>query len=51
MYLTKVNSSFDADVFFPEFDMDNWEITEEENIPKGEKNEFAHTFYVLNKKV
>ncbi len=51
IYLTKVHSSFEADVFFPEFDMNKWEISEEENVPKGEKNEFAHTFYVLNKKV
>ena len=51
LYLTKVHSSFAADVFFPKFDMGNWETIEKENIPKGEKNEFAHTFYLLNKKV
>ena len=50
IYLTKVHSSFDADVFFPKFDMNNWEILEEENVPKGEKNEFSHTFYILKKK-
>lgn len=49
IYLTKVHASFKADVFFPRFDMDHWETLEEENVPKGEKNEFAHTFYVLNK--
>ena len=50
IYLTKVHSSFDADVFFPKFDMNNWDILEEENVPEGEKNEFSHTFYILKKK-
>lgn len=50
MYLTKVHSSFDADVFFPEFDMDKWEIIQEENVPKGDKNEFDHTFFELQRK-
>ena len=28
-YLTRIHHEFDADVFFPEFDMDKWEIIEE----------------------
>ena len=50
MYLTKVDAAFDADVFFPKFDWNDWEIIEEESVPKGEKNEYAHTFYVLKRK-
>ncbi len=50
IYLTKVHSSFNADVFFPKFNMTDWNIIEEENIPKGEKNEFSHTFYILKRK-
>ena len=50
MYLTKVHSTFDADVYFPDFDWNKWEILEEEFIPKGERNEFAHTFYILKRK-
>ena len=50
MYLTKVHSTFDADVFFPAFDWADWDILEKEYFPKGDKDEFAHTFYVLKRK-
>ncbi len=49
MYLTQVNEDFDADVFFPEFDWSEWSVLEKDYVDKGEKNQFAHTFYILNR--
>jgi dihydrofolate reductase len=51
MYLTKVDASFEADVFFPDFDWNNWEIEEEQKVPKGEKNEYSHSFFALKRKL
>ncbi len=51
IYLTKVHASFDADVFFPKLNWEDWNIIEEETIPGGIKNEFSHTFYILERKV
>ncbi len=51
LYLTQVDESFEADVFFPEFDMNDWEVISKEEVASGEKNEFAHVFYELRKKM
>jgi len=50
MYLTKVDATIDADVFFPHFDWNNWEILQEISVPKGEKNDYNHTFFELKRK-
>lgn len=50
LYLTKIVSNFEADVFFPEIDMEKWMISEIEFIPKDEKNEFDLYFQTLIKK-
>lgn len=49
IYLTKVHSSFDADVFFPEIDMNKWKTIQEEHHKKGEKNEFDFSFIDLER--
>jgi len=51
MYLTKVDATLDADVFFPKFDWNNWEVLQEIVVPKGEKNEYKHTFFELKRKI
>lgn len=50
LYLTRVHQSFEADTFFPEIDFSEWELTESEEIPAGEKNEYAHTYGVYIRK-
>jgi len=50
LYLTKVDASLDADVFFPKFDWNDWNIEEELTVPKGEKNEYDHSFFKLKRK-
>ena len=42
--LTRVNDDFEADVFFPELDLEEWKMVEEEFHPKDEKHSFDFTF-------
>ncbi len=49
--ITKVHSSFDAEVFFPEIDMTIWKLEFEEFHPKDEKHQFDFTFRTYIKKV
>lgn len=50
LYLTRVHQSFEADTFFPEIDFSEWELTESEDVPAGEKNEFAHSYGIYIRK-
>lgn len=50
IFLTKVHSSFKADVFFPELEVGKWKIAAEEHHEKGEKNEFDFSFIDLVRK-
>lgn len=48
IYLTKVHTEIeDGDVFFPEIDMKDWDIIDEESVKKDEINQFDSTFYLL----
>ncbi len=42
--ITKVHSEFDADVFFPEIDLQIWKLTNEVVCPKDEKHQYDFTF-------
>jgi dihydrofolate reductase len=48
--LTKVHSSFEADTFFPEIDLDKWKLTFEEFHTKDEKHQYDFTFQTFVKK-
>lgn len=50
IYLTKVHASFEADVFFPEINVEEWTVLSEEHHQKGEKNEFDFSFVDLHRK-
>jgi dihydrofolate reductase len=47
IYLTKVHATVDGDAFFPEIDMGEWDIVDEEFVAKDDKNQFDSTFYLL----
>lgn len=47
IYLTKVHKNFDGDVFFPEINMAEWEIIEQE--PHLE-NDPPYTYFTLNRR-
>lgn len=50
LYITKVHQSFDADVFFPEINYDEWNEISREFVPASQKNEFASSFIVYKRK-
>ncbi|HXU10182.1 MAG TPA: dihydrofolate reductase [Blastocatellia bacterium] len=50
MYLTQVHAIVDADTFFPEFDESAWRETEKSFQQADEKNQYAFTFKVLERK-
>jgi dihydrofolate reductase len=47
IYLTKVHATMDGDAFFPKIDMAEWDIVDEEHVPKDDQNEYDSTFYLL----
>ena len=50
IYLTIVHHKFDADVFFPELNPQEWRETAHENHAADEKNPYAYTFLTLDRK-
>jgi len=49
MYLTRIAADFEADTFFPDYDAEQWVVTEEESHKPDEKNVFAYTFITLER--
>jgi dihydrofolate reductase len=50
IYLTKIHHSFEGDTFFPELNMNEWNIIEERFFEPDEKNEYPFTILTLDKK-
>jgi dihydrofolate reductase len=50
LYLTRIEANFDADIFFPNVDFDEWNLIEEEAFEKDEKNAFSMKFQVFMRK-
>ena len=48
--LTKVHTTVEADTFFPEIDLEKWQLVFEEFHPKDEKHNFDFTFQTFVKK-
>ena len=44
MYITKINESFEGDVYFPEIELEEWEIQKIEKGIKDEKNPFDYEY-------
>jgi dihydrofolate reductase len=42
LYITHIEHEFDADIFFPEFDLNKWELVSETKGIKDEKNPFDY---------
>ena len=49
MYLTQVHAAVPADVFFPEYDPEQWEIIYTQDVPASEKDAHFSTFYVVQR--
>ena len=50
LYITRVHKSFEADTFFPEISLDEWELTEKTNVDDDPQNDFTYTFEIYTRK-
>lgn len=50
MYLTFVHASLDGDAWFPEYNIEDWKQIERIDVNADEKNIFAHSFVVYDRK-
>ncbi|MBN1651642.1 MAG: dihydrofolate reductase [Bacteroidales bacterium] len=50
IYLTRVHQNFEADVFFPDLNFNDWIVESEEKHSASEKNEYAFSFINLVRK-
>jgi dihydrofolate reductase len=48
--LTRVNANFEADTFFPEINLTEWKLTNEEFHPKDDKHQFDFTYQTYIRK-
>ena len=51
IYLTRIHAEVEGDTFFPEFNLDDWELVSEEHRDADEKNEFDYSFLVYDRKL
>jgi len=50
IYLTKVDSDFDGDTFFPEYDIIQWKEISYEEHKKDAENQYDYAFVVMERK-
>lgn len=50
LYLTFIDHDFDGDIFFPEFNMNEWKEVSRESHEPDEKNLYKYSFVVLERK-
>jgi dihydrofolate reductase len=44
LYITRVHKDFEADTFFPEISLKDWELVSIEDVDDDDKNEFNYSF-------
>jgi len=49
IYLTRIHAEVEGDTFFPDFDIDEWDLVSEEHHDADEKNEFDYSFLVYER--
>jgi len=50
LYITWVHQNFDADTFFPELNLDDWQLEESEKHGPEGSNNFSYTYAVYKRK-
>ena len=50
LFMTYIDHEFDANIFFPEFDINQWKLVSEEKGLKNEKNPYDYYFRVYERK-
>lgn len=49
LYLTRVDAAVEGDAFFPQIEIDDWEIIASESHKADEKNEYDYTFLTMER--
>ena len=44
MYITRVHKDFEADIFFPEFSLDEWKLEGKVDVDDDDQNDFSYSF-------
>ncbi len=50
MYITRVYANFEGDAFFPDIDLDQWELIDMEEYEPDDKNKYPYAFMTYKKK-
>jgi dihydrofolate reductase len=50
LYITLIEHEFEADTYFPDFDIDDWQLLSSEEGITDEKNPYAFSFLVYEKR-
>lgn len=50
IYFTRVHARFDADIFFPRFDPEDWKETERQDFTADECSRYAYSFITLKRR-
>ena len=50
LYITRVHAEVEGDTFFPDVDLDRWELVFEETHEADERNEFPYSFLVYERR-
>ncbi len=50
IYLTRIHHRFEGDVYFPPVDEEAWQLVKQHRNQPDEKNKYAHTFQVWERK-
>jgi len=49
LYINRVHKDFDADTFFPEISLNEWELISKEDVNDDPQNDFTYTFEVYKR--
>ena len=49
MYLTLVHAVIDGDAYFPDYDESDWHISERQDFPADDRNQYDYSFVVLER--
>jgi dihydrofolate reductase len=50
LYITHVHMKAPADIYFPEIDLNIWEVTDKEHYPVSETNTIPYTYIIYERK-
>ena len=49
LHLTRVHANIEGDAYFPETDLADWKLLDQEHHSEDERNDYAFTFYVYER--